>query len=117
MRIQLGHPVGQRCAVPIPARKKMAVIDLNGIHQIPIDYCGCDRAADAGNVRQQLLRARLYPATDQSPMTCTTFNCLEAVHLQGVQSKTGTYDLYTALERLTDNTGLAHVRVSASLPY
>lgn len=111
LRIQLGHPVGQPCAKPTPARRKMAIVHTNGIHQVNLDYCGCERAAAAGNFRQQLLRARLYPATDQSPMTCTTFPCLEAVHLQNVQSKAGIYDLYTAIERLTDNTGLIHVRV------
>lgn len=111
MRIQLGHPIGQRCADPVPARRKLAVIHTNGIHQVHIDYCGCDRMGAAGNERQQLLRARLFPATDQSPMTCTTFTCLEAVHLQNVQSKAGIYDLYTAIERLTDNTGLTPVRV------
>lgn len=112
LRIQLGHPAGQQCAAPSPAQKKMAVIHTNGIHQVEIDYCGCERAEAAGNLRQQLLRYRLYPATDQRPMTCTTFAALEWVHLQNVQSKCGIYDIYMALERVTDNTGLMDVRVS-----
>ena len=47
-------------------------------------------------------------------MTCTTFTLLETTHIQNVQSKSGVYDLYTALERLTDNTGLNDPRVRGS---
>ena len=67
--------------------------------------------AHTGTHRQQLLRHKLYPATDQEPMTCATFRVLETTHMQNVQSKSGVYDLYMALERLTDNTGLEKIRV------
>ena len=110
--LQLGHPRSDTCSNPVPARQRMVVIHTNGIHPASIQFCGCDRQVYAGNHRQQLLRARLYPATDQEPMTCATFAVLETVHLQNVQSKSGVYDLYMALERLTDNTGLAATRVS-----
>lgn len=112
LNIQLGHPVGEPCSNPVPARQRIVVIHTNGIHPATINYCGCDRLAEAGNHRQQLLRFRLFPATDQEPMTCATFAVLETVHMQTVQSKCGVYDLYMALEGLTDNTGLEKVRVS-----
>ena len=115
MRIQLGHHSQDRCANPIPARAKMVVVHTNGIHPTAIYYCGCDQAGAAGNQRQQLLRYRLYPATEQEPMTCATFDALETVHMENVQSKTGIYDLYMALERLMDNSGLRPVRVSIML--
>ncbi|GJF00552.1 CxC2 domain-containing protein [Phanerochaete sordida] len=108
--VQLGHAVGATCSNPVPARQRLVVISTNGIHPVSLRYCGCDHQAAAGNHRQQLLRARLYPATDQEPMTCATFAVLEAVHMQNVQAKSGVYDLYKALERLTDNTGLHQVR-------
>lgn len=95
----------------------MVVIHTNGIHPATIFYCGCDRLAAAGNHRQQLLRYRLFPATDQEPMTCATFAALETVHMQNVQSKSGVYDLYMALERLTNNTGLEKVRVSSGVSF
>ncbi|KAF7795849.1 hypothetical protein EIP86_007016 [Pleurotus ostreatoroseus] len=104
--IQLGHKHGDPCLHPIAARSKMVVLHTNGIHPTTIKYCGCDGAGNAGNIRQQLLRYRLFPATDKEPMTCSTFALLETTHLQNVQSKSGVYDLYTALERLTDNAGL-----------
>lgn len=94
------------------ARGKMVIIHTNGIHPTAVDYCDCDLASAAGNYRQQLLRHRLYPATDQEPMTCVTFAALEAVHIQNMQAKTGIYDLYTSLEHLTDNLGLLRTRVS-----
>lgn len=90
----------------------MVVVHTNGIHPAAIDYCGCDRAIDTGNERQQLLRCRLYPATDQDAMTCATFAALESIHMRNVQAKAGIYDLYLSLERLTDNTGLVHICVS-----
>ena len=89
----------------------MVVIHTNGIHPVSIKYCDCDRAAIAGNVRQQLLRYQLYPATEKEPMTCATFTLLETTHLQNVQAKSGVYDLYSALERMSDNTGLQGTRV------
>ncbi|KAF7799449.1 hypothetical protein EIP86_010684 [Pleurotus ostreatoroseus] len=111
LTIQLGHKQSEKCAHPIPARSKMVVLHTNGIHPTSINYCGCDRAEAAGNVRQQLMRNSLYPATEQDPMTCSTFTLLETTHIQNVQSKSGVYDLYMALERLTDNTGLRSTRV------
>lgn len=45
-------------------------------------------------------------------MTCATFTVLETTHMQNVQSKSGVYDLYMALERMVDNTGLINTRVS-----
>lgn len=44
-------------------------------------------------------------------MTCATFQALNMLHMQNVQSKTGIYDLYMALEQVTDNSGLQRVRV------
>ncbi|KAF7795561.1 hypothetical protein EIP86_006723 [Pleurotus ostreatoroseus] len=110
LSIQLGHKPGEKCPNPTPARSKLVVLHTNGIHPTSISYCGCDRAVIAGNVRQQLLRYQLYPATEQEPMTCSTFTLLETIHLQNVQAKSGVYDLYSALERMSDNTGLLPTR-------
>ena len=87
----------------------MAVVHTNGIHSVKIDYCGCN--THAVSHRQQLLRFKLFPATVRKPRTCVTFVALETLHLQNVQSKCGVYDLYTSLERITDNTGLGTSRV------
>lgn len=91
----------------------MAVVHINGIHAVNIDYCGC--TSTAVSKRQQLMRSRLYPATVRKPKTCISFSALETLQIQNVQSKCGVYDLYTSLERLSDNTGLVRVRVSLYL--
>ncbi|KAK7675926.1 hypothetical protein QCA50_021145 [Cerrena zonata] len=108
LRIQLGHLPHQPCSRPLPAHAQMAVVHTNGIHAVNMDYCGC--TSTAVSRRQQLMRHRLYPATVRKPKTCITYMALETMHLQNVQSKCGIYDLYTSVERLSDNTGLVKVR-------
>lgn len=111
--VQLGHPAFEPCSRPVPANTLMAVVHMNGIHSVNIKYCGC--TSQAVSHRQQLMRYRLYPATVRKPKTCITFTAMEALHIQNVQSKCGIYDMYTSLERLTDNTGLVPVRVRLAL--
>ncbi|KAH8077049.1 hypothetical protein BXZ70DRAFT_902489 [Cristinia sonorae] len=43
-------------------------------------------------------------------MTCTTFAALEHFHIHSLQAKSGVYDYYTALERLSNNDGITKVR-------
>ena len=109
LTVQLGHPTFEPCSRPVPANAFMAVVHTNGIHSVNINYCGC--TSQAISHRQQLMRFRLYPATVRKPKTCITFTAMETLHIQNVQSKCGIYDMYTSLERLTDNTGLIPVRV------
>ncbi|KAI0694816.1 hypothetical protein C8Q76DRAFT_634374 [Earliella scabrosa] len=103
--IQLGHTDGSLCSNPIPARKDFCAIDVNGRHNLRVSFCGCDRAAQAGNLVQQLLRFDLYPATQIEPNTAFTFRLLEHYHIQSLQGKISMFDYYESLERLTDNTG------------
>ncbi|KAI0716933.1 hypothetical protein C8Q76DRAFT_616443 [Earliella scabrosa] len=105
LSIQLGHCDGSSCSNPIPARRDFCAIDLNGRHNIRLSFCGCDKAGQAGNLVQQLLRADLYPATHVEPNTAFTFRLLEHYHIQSLQGKISMYDYYESLERLTDNTG------------
>ncbi len=78
---------------------------MNGRHNLRVNFCGCDRAADAGNLVQQLMRYDLYPATHVEPNTAFTFRLLEHYHVQSLQGKISMFDYYESLERLTDNTG------------
>ncbi|KAJ8456927.1 hypothetical protein ONZ51_g11830 [Trametes cubensis] len=105
--IQLGHE-GELggCSNPIP-RASFTVVDISGRHTVPVNFCGCDRAGDAGDHVQQLLRYKLYPATDIDPNTAFTFPLLQHYHIQSLQGKISMYDYYTSVERLTDNTGTA----------
>lgn len=86
LRIQLGHPTGQCCINPtrVAADDNFVVIDCNGIHEIELDFCGCETAQTRV---KQLLRTRLFPATTRDPRTAATFNVLEQFHLLSFESK------------------------------
>lgn len=113
LSLQLGHPISEPCSRPVPANTLMAIVHTNGIHSVAISYCGC--TSQAISHRQQLMRHRLYPGTVRKPKTCITFTAMETLHIQNVQSKCGIYDIYTSLERLTDNTGVVPIRVCPAL--
>jgi hypothetical protein len=84
------------------------VIDNNGIHQVGVDYCSCEKALPQV---EQVLRARWYPATSITPKTAATFNALEYFHLLTFESKTSVFEYIKSLMRRTDNTGTVKVPV------
>ncbi|TDL16254.1 hypothetical protein BD410DRAFT_731572 [Rickenella mellea] len=108
LRLQLGHPDGEACANPHPGSEEFVVIHTNGIHNVRINFCACQTAEQHTT---QLLRARLFPATVDSPKTAATFAVLEHFHLSNFESKASAWHYYSALARLTDNTGLIDVKV------
>lgn len=84
------------------------MIDVNGIHEIGLDFCECETA----QIRyKQLLRARWYPATTTDPQTAATFSVLRLYHLLSFESKVSAYEFYHSLARCSDNTGLMAIRV------
>ena len=91
-----------RCSNPIPCHTDLRILHYNGIHNVAIRYCGCERAISK---HLQLLRRGFYPATQINPRTCASFRLLEQLHLLANNSKTSTYDIYRTLEKLTENTG------------
>ncbi len=103
--VQLGHPDNSTCANPRPAPSDFCVIDMNGQHQVALNFCDCDHAGAAGTFYEQLLRRDLFPSTTVDPKTVYMFRLLEHYHIQSLQGKMSMYDYYESLERLTDNTG------------
>ncbi|KAJ7838570.1 hypothetical protein B0H13DRAFT_1911683 [Mycena leptocephala] len=103
LRVQLGH---EGCVRPKPVGTTFVVLDLNGIQEVNVDLCGCEKAALHGSAYTQLLRRGWYPATDHTPKTAATFALLDFFHAQTLQAKTTMYDFYVTLEKLTDNTGV-----------
>ncbi|KAJ7436476.1 hypothetical protein B0H11DRAFT_2364591 [Mycena galericulata] len=106
LRVQLGHPPHSVCSAPEPANVAFVTLHTNGIHEVSVDYCGCENACDAGPPEVQLLRAGWFPATHERPQTCATLEVLEQFQQETLQSKMTMYDFYAVLERLTDNTGI-----------
>jgi CxC2 like cysteine cluster associated with KDZ transposases len=110
LRIQLGHRVGERCSNPATAAgDNFVVIDTNGVHEVGLDYCGCETAQHRTT---QLLRARWYPATPVTPNTAATFNVLEYFHLLTFESKASVFEFLHALMRRTNNISITDVPVS-----
>ncbi|KAJ7805097.1 hypothetical protein B0H14DRAFT_3091667 [Mycena olivaceomarginata] len=106
LRIQLGHwhDINRACPVPTPAANDdFVVVDLFGVHEVGLDYCGCGRG---GHTTVQLLRAQLWPATTTSPKTAATFAVLRQYQLLSFESKCSALEFYQSLARQTDNLGL-----------
>ncbi|EIW74481.1 hypothetical protein CONPUDRAFT_67519, partial [Coniophora puteana RWD-64-598 SS2] len=110
LRIQLGHSPGRTCVNPVCSfDDDFVVMDSHGIHEVGLDYCGCETAASK---YRQLLRARLFPATVTEPKTAATFRLLEEFQLLSLESKASAYEAYHALARRSDNAGLVSIKVS-----
>ncbi|KAJ6509612.1 hypothetical protein DFH09DRAFT_942560, partial [Mycena vulgaris] len=106
LRIQFGHPPREPCLTPHPGYSEFVILHENGIHNVTVDFCGCEDRLKAGAPYIQLLRAGWYPATEARPQTAATFLALDKFVVHMVQAKTAAYDFYAVLERLTDNTGV-----------
>lgn len=101
VRIQLGHAPGEHCPNPKPAfDDDFIVLDTTGIHHVCIQFCDCTAKTYLPN---QLMRARLFPATVSNPKTAATYRLLEQFHILRTQSKISAYEYYQSLARLTDN--------------
>ncbi|KAJ7606921.1 hypothetical protein FB45DRAFT_1011540 [Roridomyces roridus] len=105
LRVQLGHPPGTPCLTPRRLHHGFVVLHTNGVHEVDVYICDCERACHAGPAHIQMLRAGWFPATDDLPRTCATFECLDLFTTMTLQAKTTTYDFYGVLQKLTDNTG------------
>jgi hypothetical protein len=89
------------------------IIDVHGVHEIGLDFCGCETA----QIHYiQLLRARLFPATSAEPRTAATFAVLEMFHLLSFESKVSAYEFYHSLARRSDNTGITTIKVVFRCP-
>ena len=115
LRIQLGHPQGDKCYRPIPAVKDdFVVIHSNGVHSIGVDFCGCELAELPS---RQLLRKRWFPASSDKPRTAVSFAVLKLFHLLSFELKVSAYEFYNTLMRLSDNTGLGDTKVRVDMSY
>ncbi|KDR78511.1 hypothetical protein GALMADRAFT_209005 [Galerina marginata CBS 339.88] len=65
------------------------MVDVNGVHSTRLAFCKC---AQAGDAVEQLLSARIFPASVIRPATGFTFNLLETFQMDCLQSKKSAYD-------------------------
>jgi hypothetical protein len=107
--VYLGHN-GAQC----PNLKNnilFTVVDTNGVHATRLGVCGC---LGAGTKVEQLMQARLFPATTHDTRTAFTFRVLKEFHLHNLESKRAAYDFLGAIQHLTDNAFTADVLVRFS---
>ena len=108
-RFQLGHPPGESCSFPIASfDQNFTVIDINGIHSVSLDFCGCNTPPPHC---VQLLRFGWYPATVGFPRSAATYRVLKTYQMLSFESKASAFEYYQSLARLTDNTGILHIPV------
>jgi CxC2 like cysteine cluster associated with KDZ transposases len=87
-------------------------MDVNGIHEIGLDFCDCDRA-QAHHL--QILQFRWFPATVINPRTAATRRVLKHFQILSFESKVSGFEFYHSLARETDNTSIFTVKVP--IPY
>ncbi|KAF6746394.1 hypothetical protein DFP72DRAFT_823183 [Ephemerocybe angulata] len=106
LRIQLGHPPGERCPLNEATwADDFVIIDCDAVHSVGLDFCRC--GATSKSHIEQLLERRLYPATVSNPKTAATFRALELFELLQYEAKISPFEFFKAIARLTDNTGLS----------
>ncbi len=101
--VQLGHAIGDSCLRPADNSHLMVVININGIHKVSMNFCGCHRA-EAQYI--QLLQTCWFPVTVDLPRTAVTFRALNHFQMLTFMSKVSAYEYYHTLSRLMDNTGV-----------
>ncbi|KAJ6472931.1 hypothetical protein C8R47DRAFT_987653, partial [Mycena vitilis] len=106
LRVQLGHTDFSPCPTPEASKEGFVALHTNGIHEVELDFCGCELANKSGPPEVQLLRAGWFPATHERPHTAATFAVLDQFHQETLQAKVTMYDFYGVLEKLTSNVGV-----------
>jgi len=96
---------GQPSMLPRPPRFDedgnafVTIVDLSGIHHLPVVFCSCDAAELALDI--SYLRMGLFPASFEKIQTLFTFGVLKDFRLSNLECKTSAYQYYQKLRRLT----------------
>ncbi|KAJ7019395.1 hypothetical protein C8F04DRAFT_1214342 [Mycena alexandri] len=97
--VQLGHTPGAACPTMRRGRYKFTLIDVNGLHNVAVQFCECDSRITH---RQQLMRVCWWPATARDPSTCATFNVIRLFQNMNCLGKISSYHFLRSLELLTN---------------
>jgi len=96
---------------PHPGHKDFIVMHTNGLHNVAIDFCSCDKRTISD--RQQLMWSEWFPVTIHHPQTCATFQLLELFHIVTLTGKLSAHEFYKSLKYLTNNTELSIPKVNS----
>ncbi|KAJ3769646.1 hypothetical protein FB446DRAFT_811256 [Lentinula raphanica] len=83
--------------------RPITIIGVQRIHSAFVKFCACEAGSNLD--RQQLLAARLFPATSTHPQTAATFDFLNFFQILSFMSKASVTEYYQTLERVTNNSG------------
>jgi hypothetical protein len=98
------------CIAPINV--EMIIVDISSFYHARVLFCGCTSDPDELLEYNQLLSARLFPATFESPKTAFTFGLLDLLVGLSGRGKTSSYDFHHAIRTLTDACDLSSWPVS-----
>lgn len=104
-----GHSPSSPC-LGIRVAEEFTILDVAGIHKLTMVVCNCQHRR---SLVEQLLRARLWPATVGNPRTAVTFELLKFFQLLSFMSKVSVEEYYHGSEQMTDNTGTKPPSVSS----
>ncbi|KAI0712611.1 hypothetical protein C8Q76DRAFT_622017, partial [Earliella scabrosa] len=91
---------GPRAADSLDGSDRMVcVVDVNGVHELPIVFCRCP---DAIRDDLQLLRLGLYPASIRRPRTAFTTRVLDDFLLANRECHTSARNYFNKLRRTTN---------------
>ncbi|KAH8102763.1 hypothetical protein DFH11DRAFT_1735402 [Phellopilus nigrolimitatus] len=107
LKVHLGH-AGEPCTSP-SQEQYLVVYHVNGFHLVDIIYCGCDMTRGNLHKRNQLMRARWYPATTKDPGTAFTYAMLDQFHELTLQGKISAHDYYQGLAHMSDGSGVRNL--------
>lgn len=93
------RPAAWRHEEEYAGTRPVVLVDVNGIHELPVAFCRCPNAPTEG---RQLLRAGYYPATTKRPAVAFSFNLMDDFLLTNRECKTAARNYYTKLRRLTN---------------
>ncbi|KAJ7434609.1 hypothetical protein B0H11DRAFT_2238426 [Mycena galericulata] len=77
LRIPLGHNLDDPCPTPV-RDSDFSIMDLSGVHEVCLEYCGCPTAPSRG---RQLQNARFYPSQNNTPHSAVHFSVAELMDI------------------------------------
>ncbi|KAG9077189.1 hypothetical protein FS749_010954 [Ceratobasidium sp. UAMH 11750] len=103
LELGLQLPLGNhRDPCPIGHSRVIVLGDTNGFHRVNVTFCRCNTTRERSpSDYQQLLDARIFPCSDERPVSGFTFSVLKSFHIAATECKMSGGRFYALLSRLT----------------
>ncbi|TDL13353.1 hypothetical protein BD410DRAFT_698761, partial [Rickenella mellea] len=97
-----GSSASPTCERHSGTSQTITVVDINGIHKVMVQWCGCGEHGLRTHM-EQLLENELFPATPQRIRTAFTFRAMKNFHILHLQGKMNAWEWCASITRLTNN--------------